>query len=80
LGYQGFRKEFLQEILDLFKLSIDYDPHSELTKEFFKIAQKKLHWAISHHTPAEIIADRVASGKPNMGLTSWKGATVRKGM
>lgn len=72
-------RRFYQKILDLFKLSIDYDPHSELTKEFFKIAQNKLHWAISHHTAAEIIADRVDSGKPNMGLTSWKGVKVRKG-
>jgi len=72
-------KRFYQKVLDLFKLSIDYDPHSELTKEFFKIAQNKLHWAISHHTAAEIIADRVDSGKPNMGLTSWKGTKVRKG-
>ena len=38
-----------------------------------------MHWAISHHTAAEIIANRVDSGKPNMGLTSWKGAKVRKG-
>ena len=38
-----------------------------------------MHGAISHHTAAEIIADRVDPGKPNMGLTCWKGAKVRKG-
>jgi hypothetical protein len=71
-------KRFYQKILDLFKLSIDYDPRSEPTREFFKIAQNKLHWAITHHTAAEIIAERADSNKPNMGLTSWKGTKVRK--
>ncbi len=38
-----------------------------------------MHWAISHHTAAEIIADRVDSGRPNIGLTNWKEVKVRKG-
>ena len=37
-----------------------------------------MHWAISHHKATEIIGDRVDSGRPNMGLTSWKGAKVMK--
>lgn len=50
----------------------------EETQEFFKIVQNKLHFAISGKTAAEIIAERADAAKPNMGLTSWKGATVRK--
>lgn len=41
--------------------------------------QNKLHWAITGHTAAEIIAERANASRPNMGLTSWKGARVRKG-
>lgn len=42
--------------------------------KFFKTVQNKLHWAITGHTAAELIADRVNSAKPNMGLTHWKNA------
>jgi hypothetical protein len=72
-------KRFYQKIKDIYKLAIDYDPDAETTIEFFKIVQNKLHWAITGRTAAEIIAERADAGKPNMGLTSWKGAKVRKG-
>ena len=72
-------KRFYQKIRDIFKLSIDYDPASGETKEFFKIVQNKLHWAITGKTTAELIAERADASKPNMGLTAWKGAKVRKG-
>ncbi len=72
-------KRFYQKIKDIYKLAIDYDPHAEATLEFFKIVQNKLHWAITGHTAAEIIAERANAEKPNMGLTSWKGAKVRRG-
>ena len=71
-------KRFYQKIRDIYKLAIDYDPQSETTLEFFRIVQNKLHWAIAGHTAAEIIAERADASKPNMGLTSWKGAKVRK--
>ena len=72
-------KRFYQKIRDIYKLSIDYNPSAEDTKEFFRIVQNKLHWDISGMTAAEIISGRADSGKPNMGLTSWKGARLRKG-
>lgn len=72
-------KRFYQKIRDIFGLAIDYDPTSEETKEFFKVVQNKLHWAITGKTAAELIAERADSSKPNMGLTAWKGAKVRKG-
>ena len=71
-------KRFYQKIRDLYALSIDYDVKAEQTLEFFGIVQNKLHWAISGKTAAEIIKERADAGKPNMGLTSWKGAKVRR--
>lgn len=72
-------KRFYQKIRDIYKLAIDYNPKAEETQEFFSIVQNKLHWAISGKTAAELIAGRADSSKPNMGLTTWKGAKVRKG-
>ncbi len=72
-------KRFYQKIKDIYKLAIDCDPHADTTIEFFKTVQNKLHWAITCHTAAELIAQRANAGKPNMGLTSWKGAKVRRG-
>lgn len=71
-------KRFYQKIRDIYTLSIDYDPRAGATQEFFKIVQNKLHWAITGHTAAELIAERVDANKPNMGLTNWKGAKVRR--
>ena len=50
----------------------------EISIEFFKTVQNKMHWAITGMTAAEIIHERVDSDKTNMGLTSWRGAKVRK--
>ncbi|RJP25731.1 MAG: hydroxyacid dehydrogenase [Candidatus Omnitrophota bacterium] len=72
-------KRFYQKIRDIYKLSIDYDPKAEETHEFFQIVQNKLHWAVTGKTAAELIAERADASKPNMGLSSWKGAKVRKG-
>jgi len=72
-------KRFYQKIKDIYTLAIDYDPHAETTLDFFRIVQNKLHWAITGHTAAEIIAERADASRPNMGLTSWKGVRVRKG-
>jgi hypothetical protein len=71
-------KRFYGKIRDLYALAVDYDAKSEPTKEFFQTVQNKLHWAITGHTAAEIIADRADASKPNMGLSTWKGAKVRK--
>ena len=72
-------KRFYQKIRDIYALAIDYDPHADATIEFFRAVQNKLHWAITGQTAAEIIAGRADASRPNMGLTSWKGAKVRKG-
>ena len=72
-------KRFYQKIRDIYKLAADYDLTAEETLEFFSIVQNKLHFAVSGKTAAEIISERADASKPNMGLTSWKGAKVRKG-
>ena len=72
-------KRFYQKIRDIYKLAVDYEPKAQETKEFFSIVQNKLHFAIAGKTAAELIAERADAAKPNMGLTSWKGAKVRKG-
>ena len=72
-------KRFYQKIRDIYKLAADYDPNAEETLEFFSIVQNKLHFAVSGKTAAEIISERADASKPNMGLTSWKGAKVRRG-
>jgi len=66
-------RRFYQKITDIYaQCSADYDPNQEITKQFFATVQNKLHFAITGQTAAEIIHTRVNSGKPYMGLTSWK--------
>lgn len=71
-------RRFYQKIRDLYTLAIDYDPATAETQEFFQVVQNKLHWAITRRTAAEIIRERADAGKPNMGLTTWKGVKVRR--
>lgn len=71
-------KRFYQKIRDLYALAVDYDVDTAETREFFQIVQNKLHWAITGRTAAELIAERARADQPNMGLTSWKGAKVRR--
>ena len=62
-----------QKITDLFiATAVDYNPNSEEAYTFFKIVQNKLHYAISGHTAAELIYNRVDSNKKHMGLTNWQ--------
>ncbi len=71
-------KIFYQKVKDIYTLSIDYDPKTDQTKDFFATIQNKLHWAIHQHTAAEIIVERVNADKQNLGLTTWKTDKIRK--
>lgn len=74
-------RRFYQKITDLYaEASVDYDKDSEVTQKFFKTVQNKLHWAITKHTAAELIAERADSDKPKMGLSTWKNAPKGKVM
>ena len=66
-------KIFWRKVLDIYAISIDYDPNTDLSREFFAVVQNKMHWAAHGHTAAEIIAFRADAEKPHMGLTSWTG-------
>jgi hypothetical protein len=71
-------RRFYQKITDIYATSIDYDPTQEISVEFFKTVQNKVHWAITGQTAAEIVHGRVDAAKPNLGLTNWRGEVVRK--
>jgi hypothetical protein len=71
-------RRFYQKIADIYATSIDYDPTQDVSLLFFKTVQNKVHWAITGQTAAEIVHGRVDASKPNLGLTSWRGAVVRK--
>ena len=71
-------RRFYQKITDIYATSIDYDPTQEISIRFFKTVQNKVHWAITGQTAAEIVHDRVDAAKPNLGLTNWRGAVIRK--
>jgi len=71
-------KVFWRKVLDIYATSIDYDPNTDLSREFFAVVQNKMHWAAHGHTAAEIIAGRADASKRNMGLTSWSGSRLSK--
>jgi len=71
-------RRFYQKITDIYATSIDYDPTMEISIDFFKTVQNKMHCAITGMTAAEIIHERADSDEANMGLMSWRGAKVRK--
>ncbi len=66
-------KVFWRKILDIYATSIDYNPKKEITINFFKTVQNKMHFAVSKSTAAEIVYNRVDSKKENIGLTNFKG-------
>ena len=71
-------KRFYQKVRDLYATAVDYDSGSDLAKAFFAKVQNKMLWAVTGHTAAEIVSLRSDPSQPNMGLTSWAGAVVRK--
>ena len=71
-------KVFYRKVLEIYALSIDYDPRVEMTQQFFKTVQNKMHYSVHGHTAAEIIYERADSQKDFMGLTTWSGALPTK--
>ncbi len=65
-------RRFYQKVTDIYATSIDYDPKSPISINFFKKVQNKMHFAVSKLTAAEIIYNRANAEKEHMGLTSWK--------
>lgn len=71
-------KVFYRKVLEIYALSIDYDPRVEMTQEFFKTVQNKMHYSVHGHTAAEIIYERANAQKDFMGLTTWTGFMPKK--
>ena len=63
---------FNQKLTDIYSTSYDYNPQSQITRDFFATVQNTLIYAVSNQTAAEIIKSRSDKTKHNMGLTTWK--------
>ena len=71
-------KVFYRKVLEIYALSIDYDPRAETTQMFFKTVQNKIHFSVHGHTAAEVIYQRADANKDFMGLTSWTGGLPKR--
>ena len=71
-------KVFYRKVLEIYALSIDYDPRAEATQIFFKTVQNKMHFSAHGHTAAEVIYQRADANKDFMGLTSWTGGLPKR--
>ncbi|MCL2225298.1 MAG: virulence RhuM family protein, partial [Defluviitaleaceae bacterium] len=71
-------KMIYRQVLDLYATSVDYDPRTSESREFFKIVQNKIHYAAHGHTAAEVISQRANADLPNMGLTVFAGEMTVK--
>jgi hypothetical protein len=65
-------------VREIFAMAEDYEPKAADTARFFSVIQNKLHFAATGLTAAELIKARADHGRPNMGLTAWKGSEVLK--
>jgi hypothetical protein len=72
------RRMYLR-VREILALAADYRAEEAETQVFFQTVQNKLHYAVTGKTAPELIAERADHARPNMGLTSWKGAVVRRG-
>lgn len=70
---------FYEKVKQIYATSCDYDKNEHKAQIFFQTVQNKMHYSVHGHTAAELIAQRADASKDNMGLTSFKGAKVRKG-
>ena len=66
-------KVFYRQVLDIYATSIDYDPRAEISIDFFKRVQNKIHYAVHGNTAAEVIFNRADAEKEFMGLHSFRG-------
>lgn len=66
-------KVFYRQVLEIYATSIDYDPKADISVEFFKKVQNKIHYAVSGETAAEVIYHRADAEKEFMGLMNFAG-------
>ncbi len=71
-------RNLYQQVTDIYATAIDYDPRTDITRQFFATVQNKMHYAAHQHTAAEVIYERVDSDKPMVGMTSFKGDYITR--
>ena len=67
-----------QQVTDIYATSIDYDPRSATTTDFFATVQNKMHYAVHRQTAAEVVCNRVDNEKTMLGMTNFKGDYITK--
>ena len=67
-------RRFYQKLTDIYATAIDYNRDAPTTRNFFKMVQNKMHYAVHGRTAAELIVDRANAEKERMGLTTWENA------
>ncbi len=67
-------KVFYRQVLDIYATSIDYDPKADVSVDFFKKVQNKIHYAVHGQTAAEVIFSRADAEKEFMGLMTFPGS------
>ena len=67
-------KVFYRQVLEIYATSIDYNPSAEISVQFFRKVQNKIHYAVHSETAAEVIRHRADAEKEFMGLTTFKGS------
>ena len=71
-------RNLYQQVTDIYATAVDYDPRTDLTRDFFATVQNKLHYAAHQHTAAEVIYERVSAQKPLVGMTNFRGNYITK--
>ena len=67
-----------QQVTDIYATSVDYDPRTQTTIEFFATVQNKMHYAVHQQTAAEVVYHRVDNEKTMLGMTNFKGNYITK--
>ena len=67
-------RRFYQKLTDIYSTAIDYNRDAPTTRQFFKMMQNKMHYAVHRHTAAELIVERANAEQEHMGLTTWENA------
>jgi hypothetical protein len=67
-------RKFYQKVTDIYATAFDYDKDAKTTRNFFKLVQNKLYYAVHRHTAAELIFKRANAESEFMGLTTWETA------
>lgn len=71
-------RNLYQQVTDIYATAVDYDPQSDMTRQFFATVQNKMHYAAHQHTAAEVIYRRVDADKPMVGMTNFKGNYITR--